>query len=128
MQDGGVEANANAIATLQQAVEIEPTSGAIWGDAGTRRRNSPKVAPAKDRKELTARGLSAARRALTIRPGQPEALYLPLSGAMPVFRNWFAVEQACRKALTNNPRNPICCSASRGRCSSRATSRVTRGY
>ena len=31
VQDGGVEANANAIATLQQAVEIEPTSGAIWG-------------------------------------------------------------------------------------------------
>lgn len=105
VQDGGVEANANAIATLQQAVEIEPTSGAIWGMLALAYVQQSKVAPAKDRKELTARGLSAARRALTIRPGQPEAL-AALIGAMPVFRNWFAVEQACRKALTNNPRNP----------------------
>ena len=105
VQDGGVEANANAIAKLKQATEIEPSSAAIWGLLALAYMQQSKVAPSKDRKDLAVRGLSAARRAQIIESDQPEAMAAQIA-AMPLFRNWYSVEQACRTALNKSPRNP----------------------
>jgi tetratricopeptide (TPR) repeat protein len=63
------------------------------------------LAPVSDRQDLMTRGLAAAKRSQSLEPNQPEGMAAQIL-AMPMFRNWYAVEQACRAALEKHPRNP----------------------
>jgi tetratricopeptide (TPR) repeat protein len=105
VQDGGVEANANAIGKLRRATDLEPSSGAVWGLLALAYVQQSRVAPAKDSASLLARGLAAAKRAQSFEQNQPEAMAAHIL-AMPMFRNWYAVEQACRAALKRHPAHP----------------------
>ena len=105
VQDGGVELNANAIGKLRRAAEIEPDSAAVWGLLGLAYMQQSKLASPQERGALVNRGHAAAQRARTLEEDQPEALAAEIL-AMPMFRNWFNVERACRSALNKHPENP----------------------
>ena len=105
VHDSGVEANANAIGKLRRAADLEPESAPIWGLLALAYVQQSLVAPVGDREGLMARGLAAAKRSQSLEPNQPEGMAAQIL-AMPVFRNWYAVEQACRAALEKHPRNP----------------------
>ena len=105
VHDGGVDVNANAIGKLRRAADLEPESGVVWGLLALAYVQQSRVAPVNDRAGLVARGLAAAKRSRSLDPDQPEGMAAQIL-AMPMFRNWYAVEQACRAALTKHPRNP----------------------
>ena len=105
VQDSGVEANSNAIGKLRRAAELEPESAAVCGLLALAYVQQASVASATERGSLISRGLAAAKRADELERDQPEALAARIL-AMPLFGNWFAVEQACRSALSKHPDNP----------------------
>lgn len=102
IDDGGVEANANAIGKLRRGVELEPRSAAIWGLLAFAYIQQSQQASSRERQQLVTRGKTATARALSIENDQPDALAAHIF-AMPLFRNWLAVERACRDALSTHP-------------------------
>jgi tetratricopeptide (TPR) repeat protein len=105
VDDGGVEVNANAIAKLRRAADLEPESGIVWGLLALAYVQQARVAPNGDRASLVARGLAAAKRSQSLERYQPEGMAAQIL-AMPVFRNWYAVDRACHAALEKHPDNP----------------------
>ena len=105
VQDGGVEVNANAIGKLRRASELNPDSAAIWGLLALAYVQQSRMASPQERSSLNNRGQAAARRAKLLERDQPEALAAEIL-AMPIFRNWYNVEQACRSALRKHSQNP----------------------
>jgi tetratricopeptide (TPR) repeat protein len=105
VNDGGVEANANAIGKLRQAAELEPRAALVWGLLALAYMQQSRVAPTQDRQGMIARGTAAVQRARSLEEDQPEAMAAEIL-AMPLFRNWLAVEAKCRAALKKHPRNP----------------------
>lgn len=105
INDGGVEENGNAVAKLRRAAELAPDSARVWGLLAFAYVQQSRVAPGSDRSALTVRGLAAARRAQMLDSDQPDALAANIR-AMPLFRNWLAVDQACRAALAKHVDHP----------------------
>lgn len=105
VNEGNVEENGNAIGKLRQAAELEPESARVWGLLAFAYVQQSRVAPASDRHDFLVRGRAAARRAAMLREEQPEALAANIL-AMPLYRNWLAVDRACRAALEKHPGNP----------------------
>jgi DNA-binding winged helix-turn-helix (wHTH) protein len=100
------EQTANTIGKLRQAVEIAPNNADIWGLLGFAYvLLATKSAPA-ERGELFARGFSAARRALSIDPDQPDALAAFIRGTAQ-YGNWEVYERKCRAALNWHPNHDL---------------------
>jgi DNA-binding winged helix-turn-helix (wHTH) protein/tetratricopeptide (TPR) repeat protein len=100
------EQAANTIGKLRQAVQIAPNNADIWGLLGFAYVLLAAKSLPSERGELYARGYAAARRALSIDPGQPDALAAFIRGTAQ-YRNWDAYERKCREALRLHPDHDI---------------------
>lgn len=104
--NGAVEDNTNALSKLRKASELERESGLVWGLLALAYVQQSRAAAGSDREQLVARGLSAAKRAKSLVEDQPDATAAEIL-SMPEYRNWLAVDQACRRALAKHPDHPF---------------------
>lgn len=96
------EASRQAVERLERAVSMEPRNAVAWGrlalaQAGAMDSTPPGQAPA-----TLAAAEAAARRALALAPGQPDALSA-LAILPPYFGDWLAAERRLRGVLAVAP-------------------------
>lgn len=101
-----VEQTTNAVGKLRQATQLAPENAEAWGLLSLAYANSAASAPMDRRSNLIARAEEAKRRAFAVETDQPDAVAAGLF-MLPLFRNWYNFEQACRTALSRHPDHPV---------------------
>lgn len=101
---GGRDANAQAIAFLARATEIDPASAEAWGALALAYQARMDASDGSELPALAEQVRGAAERALALEPGQMAAS-VALATIRPNFRNWAANERALRTLAAGRPRN-----------------------
>lgn len=94
-----------AIAAYREATELAPRSAAPWGALALAYHQQLRAIGthnAIDEAQTEQRLRAAAARALTIDPGNPDAL-TALAAMLPMYRHWFDVERALLPVATAHP-------------------------
>lgn len=105
LREGDVNDPDNSIGTLRSAVELAPNSAEAWGLLALAYVTSAVDSTAQDRPDLQARAAAAMNRAFVLEPDQGDALAAQIKST-PMYRNWYACENAARAALQHHSTHP----------------------
>lgn len=97
--------DSEAIAMLTEAAALDPGRPTIWGTLALAHQRAVEMGPWSEARASLERTRSAARQALTLDPGNADAV-VALALVAPVYRNWLEAERAYQRLSRRFPRHP----------------------